>query len=250
MGQTTYNRKLLTKLIEVAATKRKAKIIVTPECAVHGYMDPTTDTVWTKDAPENANEKPVKDVAEPIPGDSTKYFATLAVKYKIYLCLGLIEVANGKYYNAQVLLNPKGKLIGHHRKQAMWMIGDGSWMTKGEREPQVIETEYGRLGMKICYDLHVMPEKLAAKKADIVLYSIGWYGGNTKNWYKNTFPLRYVMLHGFALIGANWCAAPKRPSWDGANYSTIYDKTGKVLKMASGKRRVQIVTAEIPLGEK
>jgi hypothetical protein len=37
-------------------------------------------------------------------------------------------------------------------------------------------------GLMICFDFHTLPPLLAKQEADIVLYSVGWYGPNEKNW--------------------------------------------------------------------
>jgi predicted amidohydrolase len=184
MGKIKHNREVLTRLIEKASEKG-AKIIVTPECAVTGYMDPANNITWSKDEPDE-KELAIQDAAETVPGPSTKYFSELAKKHKIYLCIGLAEKADKQFYNSQVLFDPKGNIIGHHRKQNRWPPGDGMWVSKGEKLLQVIDTPFGKLGMMICYDTHVLAEKLGEKKADIVLYSVGWYGLNTKGWYRLT----------------------------------------------------------------
>lgn len=245
MGQIEYNRKLLTRLIERAA-KAGAKIVVLPECAVHGYMDPGRDRTWAA-KPTEAGQLPAKDVAEAVPGPSTRYFATLAKRHGIYLVVPLIETADGRFYNAQVLLGPAGKLLLHHRKHALWAPGDAAWATRGDRPVQVADTPFGRLGLMICYDVHELPKKLAEAKADIVLYSVGWYGPNTKFWYTDVFPRRYVVPNRFAVVAANWSADRGAPGWPGIGYSCITARTGKVLAMAKTTRGPEIVIADLPI---
>ena len=246
MGEVGYNRKLLTRMIEVAAG-RGAAIVVTPECAVQGYLDPLRDVAWTKAAARADRRRPVAAVAEPVPGAATRYFGRLAAKYKLYLCLGMIEAADGKFYNAQVLLDPKGEIAAHHRKQTLWPPGDISAFEKANEKVQVVETEYGRLGLMICYEVHTRPPKLARAKADIVLYSVAWYGGNTRNWFRNLFPRLHVKPHGYAVIAANWSSPLKGPSWAGAGYSAIYDASGKVLAQVDSARKPRVLVAELPL---
>lgn len=247
MGRLGYNRRILTELITRAASKG-AKIIVTPECAVSGYMNPLDQITWAEDKPNN-RELPVQLVGEQVPGASTKYFGEIAAKEKIYLCISLVEKFEKKFYNTQVLLDPEGKIVGHHRKQNLWSMGDLSWATPGNRKAQVIATPYGKLGLMICYDVHLMPEKLKALEADLVLYSVGWYGGNGKNWFRHIFPVKHVKPNNFAVISANWAAPNPEDSWEGSGYSTIYAATGKVLSSAKATGN-GIIYAELPVKTK
>jgi predicted amidohydrolase len=245
MGEVRRNRALLTQLVHNAAEKG-AKIIVTPECAVCGYMDPATEMKWSSRPEAGDPEMDVNRVAETIPGPSTKHFAALAGKLGAYLCIGLIEKSDGKFYNSQVLLDPHGEIAAHHRKRAPWAPGDGLWMTKGDRPIQVVDSPYGRLGLMICRDYHVLPELLAKKRADIVLYSVGWYAPNPKGWFSILFPRKVVVPNRFSVVAANWSAEKGSPGWPGHGYSCIISSRGELLGMAAGTRGSEIVIADLP----
>jgi predicted amidohydrolase len=247
MGRVDYNRALLTGLIEEAVAGG-AKIVVMPECAVHGYMDPGTDVRWTATHPgTNTDLLSLGKTPEPVPGPSTEYFSKLAAKHRIYLCVALIERDGEKFYNSQVLLSPAGKIVAHHRKKHLWSPGDGLWASEGDKPVQVVDSEYGRLGLMICYEVHNLPKLLAQNKADIVLYSVGWYGPNTEFWYKSVFPRRYVIPNGFAVVVANWSAEPESAGWPGQGYSCIIDRKGSVLSMARTTQGSEIVFGDLPV---
>lgn len=243
MGAVEANRTMLARLINHAATNG-AKIIVTPECSITGYMNPARDCVWSSSA---TNRLFVGRFAEPVPGPSTKFFATIASNRAIYLCIALAESSGTNFFNTQVLLNPRGEIIAHHRKKNPWPMGDATWVTPGDRDPQAVETEYGRLGLMICYDTHLMPPKLAALHADIVLYSIGWYGPNTAGWFRNIFPERYVKPNHFAVIGSNWTGDKTSGAWQGQGFSFILDRDGEVLVMADDIPAPRIIYADLPI---
>jgi len=244
MGEVERNRKLLTGLVEKAVAQ-KAKIVVLPECAVHGYMDPGRDHTWSAKA-KGEGVLAVQRVAEAVPGPSTKHFGELAKKLGIYLVVPLIEAAEEEFYNAQVLLGPDGTVLLHHRKWNLWPPGDGLWASPGNRTVRVADTPVGRLGLMICYDVHRLPEELKKAGADIVLYSVGWYGPNTETWFSDVFPRRYVVRNGFAVVAANWSAEPGAPGWEGHGYSCIVAPDGKVLAMAKTTRGDEIVLADLP----
>lgn len=245
MGEIAYNRTLLTRCIERAA-QAGAKIVVTPECAVQGYMDPGRDKVWSQRL-RGKGRLPVGEVAEAVPGPSTRYFGQLARRLRIYLAIGLIEAAEGRFHNSQALVGPDGRMLLHHRKQKLWPPGDGLWVTAGKRPLQVLDTPYGRLGLMICYEVHRLPKPLGAAQVDIVLYSIGWFGPNTKGWYTDTFPRRYVAPNGFAIVCSNWSADEGAPGWEGIGYSCVIDRDGTVLAMARAERGTEIVIADLPV---
>lgn len=205
MGDIEYNRRQLTDQITEAA-KRGAVIVVLPECAVSGYMDPGRNLSWTSEDKPRDGLIPVRPVAEAVPGPSTERFAQLAKTLKIYLTVPLIEKSQGSFFNAVVLIDPKGKIVAHHRKCALWAPGDGSWATRAERAVETVDTPFGRVGLMICYEVHDLPQELAKAKVDIVLYSVGWYGPNTDTWFQKTFPTRFVVPNQFSVVVANWSA--------------------------------------------
>ena len=226
MGETRRNRRKLERLIRDAASQG-AKIIVTPECALQGYMEPGYDNVWASEPSEGC--LPVAEVAETVPGESTDHFADLARELDLYLALGLIEKADGRFYNTQVLLDPEGRVAGHHRKRRLWAPGDGLWASEGNLPLPVIDTPHGRLGMMICYDFRELMPRYAEKGIDILLYSVGWFGLNTDSWFRERFPDSHVRTHGFAVIAANWAASPQDADWSGHGYSSIYDPAGRII---------------------
>jgi predicted amidohydrolase len=245
MGKISYNRELLTKLITQAA-EQKAQIVVLPECAVHGYMNLPQDQKWSVKADAEKGELAVEEVAEPVPGSSTRYFAALAKKLNIYLALPLIEVHAGKYYNALVLLDGAGEIAAHHRKHALWPPGDAAWAAEGDGAAQVVTTPFGRVGLMICFDVHRMPARLKAARADIVLYAVGWYGPNTENWFKERFPEKYVAPNQFAVVAANW-SSDAGESWEGRGYSCVIGRDGSVLAMAKTVEGSEIIFADLPV---
>ena len=243
MGDTEGNVDNLVALIRQAA-RGGAKIVVTPECAVQGYLHAPSWTSWTS---ETNKEFSVSRVAEAVPGPSTELFSALAKELHLFLCIGMIEGAGGRFFNAQVLFAPDGGLIAHHRKKALWTPGDSLWCSEGTLPVQVVDSPYGRLGLMICYDFHRLPEKLAEQKADIVLYSVGWYGPNEKSWFSKQFPQKAVVPYGFSVVAANWSGVTEEDEWPGRGYSSVIAGDGTVLGMAQSVFGDEVVWADIPL---
>jgi predicted amidohydrolase len=243
MGKTAENILNITKLVRQAA-QLGAKIVVLPECSVQGYFEPISETSWSSDG---TNGKDVRPIAEPVPGPSTALFGRLADELNIYLCIGLVEAATNRFYNSQVLLSPDGKLVAHHRKKALWTPGDSCWCTPGDLPIQVVKTEFGNLGLMICFDFHALPPHLAKRQADIVLYSVGWYGPNEKTWFSKSFPAKAVIPYGFHVIAANWTSSTVDQTWPGRGHSCIITREGKVLAMSEKGSGNAIVLADLDL---
>ena len=243
MGKTEENVRNITNLVRQAASQG-AKIVVMPECAVQGYLDPTTWSSWSR---SDDNERAVRSAAEPVPGPTTRLFSRLADDLNIYICLGLIEAASNRFFNAQVLLAPDGAIVAHHRKKSLWTPGDSSWCTAGDLPVQVVDTEFGRLGLMICFDFHALPPLLAKREADIVLYSVGWYGPNEANWFGKIFPAKAVIPYGFDVVAANWSSPMPEQSWPGRGHSCVITREGKVLAMSDAVVGNDIVLADLEI---
>jgi len=119
------------------------------------------------------------EVAEPIPGPSTKLLGELAAKHHFYIVAGLYEREGKAVYNTAVLLGRDGKLLGRYRKVCPPREEVDGGITPGTDYP-VFDADFGRLGLMICWDLQ-FPEvarELAARGAEVILMPI-WGGDET-----------------------------------------------------------------------
>ena len=205
-------------------------------------MDPTTWRNWSK---SDTQSDAVRTVAEPVPGPSTKRLGELAGELEVYICVGLVESDTNGFFNAQVLLGPDGGIAAHHRKKSLWTPGDSTWCTPGKLPVQVVDTEFGRLGLMICYDFHSLPPLLAKRKADIVLYSVGWYGPNEKSWFGQVFPRKAVIPYGFDIVVANWTSTSAEQAWPGRGHSCVINGQGKVLAMSQSVIGNDVIMADL-----
>jgi predicted amidohydrolase len=95
--------------------------------------------------------KKVSELAEPIPGPTCDAFAAAAKRNNVWVVAGLLERDGETIYNTAVLLGRDGKLAGKYRKTHLpreeWTKG----ISPGSEYP-VFETEFGTVGMLVCYD--------------------------------------------------------------------------------------------------
>ena len=96
------------------------------------------------------------DLAEPIPGPSTRFFGELAKEFSVVIVTSLFEKrAPGLYHNTAVVLEKDGSIAGTYRK--MHIPDDPAYyekfyFTPGDLSFHPIQTSVGRLGVMVCWD--------------------------------------------------------------------------------------------------
>jgi predicted amidohydrolase len=113
------------------------------------------------------------EVAEPIPGPSTDYFATLAKRHDFHIVVGLYERDRHLVYNVAVLIGPDGQIAGKYRKVCLPRDEIANGVTPGNEYP-VFDTRLGRIGMMVCYD-GFFPEvarELANRGAEVIAWPV------------------------------------------------------------------------------
>jgi len=117
------------------------------------------------------------DIAEPIPGPSTRRLGEIAKQYNMYIVAALGELDGHAIYNTSVLIGRDGKVKGKYRKVQLPREEIEAGVTPGESYP-VFETDFGTIGMMVCWDnQYAEPARaLAIQGAEIILMPI--WGGN------------------------------------------------------------------------
>ena len=123
------------------------------------------------------------DLAETIPGPSTKALGAAAREKKLSVIVPLFEKrAPGLYHNSAAVIGPDGEIIGIYRK--MHIPDDPGYyekfyFTPGDLGFRSFDTPAGRIGTLICWD-QWYPEAArltALRGAGILFYptAIGWH---------------------------------------------------------------------------
>jgi len=109
---------------------------------------------------------------EPVPGPTTEFLGGLAREHNGYCAVCLDEIDNGTVYNAAVLIGRDGNVAGKYRKVHL-PPQERVYATPGNGFP-VFETDFGRVGFSICYDI-MFPEsaRCAAMNGAALLVHIG-----------------------------------------------------------------------------
>lgn len=116
------------------------------------------------------------DIAEPIPGPSTRLYGELAKRFGVVIVTSLFEKrAAGLYHNTAVVIEKDGSIAGMYRK--MHIPDDPAYyekfyFTPGDLGFHPIDTSVGRLGVLVCWD-QWYPEAarlMALQGAQILIY--------------------------------------------------------------------------------
>lgn len=122
------------------------------------------------------------NLAEPIPGPSTRFYSDVAAGFGIVLVTSLFEKrAPGLYHNTAVVFDRDGSIAGKYRK--MHIPDDPGfyekfYFTPGDLGFEPIQTSLGKLGVLVCWD-QWYPEAarlMALRGAEVLIYptAIGW----------------------------------------------------------------------------
>jgi len=236
-GTTEENLEGMTAMIEEAVESSKnLDIIVFPE---YCYYAPTTI-------------EESKKIAEEVPGEFTEAIGKLARKYKINIIPGsFVEKAEGgKVHNTVVFINREGKLIGKYRKVHLFdAIGykESDYVEAGE-EMCVIDTDIGRVGIMVCYDLRFpeLARSMVQKGANILFVPAAFPSGKplpprTDHWD--------LLIRSTALCNLVYVAASNQfGSLHNEHYfgrSSIVDPWGTIISSARGRKDIIYATLDM-----
>ena len=211
----------------------------------------------TRYFPQKEKQGAVK-LAETIPGESTGVFSRLAKELNVVVVAPLFEAEKGKFYNAAVVFDVGGQLVGHYRKihvpQDPYFY-EKNYFSPGNRGYCVVDTAYARVGVLICYD-QWFPEAArinALLGAEIIFYptAIGNVEGEDSsdgNWHDawRTVQRGHAIANGVHVAAVNRVGVEgKLRFWGG---SFVCDSFGTVLKEAS-ETREEVLVVKVNLGK-
>jgi len=151
---------------------------------------------------------------EAIPGPMTDAIGAVARKHGTHAVLGMKERAGGRTFNASVLIGRDGQVIGvYHKVQPTVNEMEGG--TVPGTETPTWETDCGRVGMCICFDLK-FPEvamMLARAGARIVFFSSMFHGGMRHAAWARDYGVFLVVSQSQEAVIVDMCG--QRLAWQG-----------------------------------
>ncbi|MHA1960348.1 MAG: nitrilase-related carbon-nitrogen hydrolase [Candidatus Thorarchaeota archaeon] len=189
--------------------------------------------------------------AEPIPGPLTDRMSKLAKQHGIVLIAPMYEEEEvGIYYNTAVVFNTDGSILGRYRKNHIPQL-QGFWekfyFRPGNLGYPVFETEFGNIGVYICYDRH-FPEgarALGLNGAEIVFNPSATVSGLSEHLWGIEQPA-HAVANGYFIGAIN--RVGEEPWGTGMFYGSSYVADPRGQFVAQGPRdKEEVVVAEIDL---
>jgi beta-ureidopropionase len=124
------------------------------------------------------NKEQLADWAEPIPGPTTDRMAEIADRHSMYVVVPILEIDGGTLYNTAALIGRNGEIVGKYHKYQP-TIGEMEWGVLPGDDAPAFDTDFGKVGMAICFDLKFVEvgQRLAANGARLVVFSSMFVGG-------------------------------------------------------------------------
>ena len=191
----------------------------------------------------------VADLAETVPGPTTEAFALLARRFGTAIVLNLFERDGGRTYDTSPVIGSDGNLLGRTRMVHVTdyaCFHEKGYYAPGDKGAPVFETEFGKIGVAICYDRHY-PEymrALALAGAQVVVIP---QAGAVDEWPEGLYEAEMrvaAFQNGYFTALCN--RVGREPKLDFSGESFVCDPDGRVIARA-GKGREETLFCDLDL---
>ena len=210
------------------AAAQGARLVVLPELFNTGYRVEVRDM----------------ELAEGIPGHTTRWMQDMARRYGIYVAGALLERgADGLIYDTAVLVGAEG-CIGQQRKMHLW-DAESSRFAQGA-EIGVCRLPFATVGLLICYEIGFpeMARIQTLKGADVLLYSSAF--GRARDYVWDLASRSRALENGVYVVACNRCGQEQDTSFAGLSRIVAPDAS---LRAAAGMDGEAVICAEIDLDD-
>jgi predicted amidohydrolase len=228
LGNAERNRSQALRLVE-DALRRGSKIVVLPELWLTGYA------------------RNIHELAEDVfRGPTVTALVRLAREYNAYIFGSIPEKgADGRLYNSMPIVTPNG-VVDVYRKAHMFKLINEHLIFSPGNKLVVLDTEFGRVGFAICYDIRFteMIRAMVFNGIKILVVPAEWPCQRVDAWI--------ALVRGRAVENQIYVIAANRVGKDDTGrycgHSAIVNPYGDYVAEAGSKEEV-ILTADIDLEE-
>ncbi len=194
-------------------------------------------------------------VAESIPGPTTERLSVLAARHRMFILGGsILERVPGesRFSNTSTLFDRAGNLIARYRKLHLFdvdLAGQAPYRESATMAPggEVVtaDTEFGRVGLSICYDLR-FPElyrSLASQGAEIIFVPAAFTLHTGKDHWEVLLRARAIENQTYVVAPAQLGAHP--PARECYGNSLVADPWGSVIARAPNRVGITLATLDL-----
>lgn len=179
-------------------------------------------------------------IAEDLNGPTVRRFREAAKRHRMMLLLGSVHERSGdapdRVYNTAVLIGRDGEILAAYRKLKLFdvdlpnvSIKESDTIIPGSAPPPVVDTDIGRVGLTICFDLRFpeLYQSLRARGAEIVFVPSNFTASTGEAHWS-------ILLRARAVENQFFVAAPAQtgqhnPAYRSHGHSMVVDPWGRVL---------------------
>jgi predicted amidohydrolase len=210
--------------------------------------------VW----PCQGSSSKIRAAAEPIPGPRTDRLGELARRHRMWIFGGsVIEAQGDRVFNTSLLFDRDGELVATYRKIHLFdadppggVPSRESFVFSAGDQVVTADTEFGRAGLSICYDVR-FPElyrQLAVRGAVLIFVPSAFRYETGKDHWDPLLRARAIEDQAFVIAPAQWGTwGPEGRERRNFGNSLVADPWGRVIARAPDG--VGVTLAEVDLGE-
>jgi predicted amidohydrolase len=200
----------------------------------------------------------MREAAEPLDGPRVARLAEAARRHRTWLHGGsVLELSGERVFNTSVLFDRDGELVATYRKIHLFdadppgaVPSRESFLFTAGDQVVTAQTEFGRVGLSICYDLR-FPElyrQLAVQGATILFVPAAFRHETGKDHWDVLVRARAIEDQAFVVAAAQWGTwGPQGRERRNFGNSVVVDPWGRVVARAPDG--VGVTVAEIGLAE-
>ena len=224
------------------------------EAAAGGADLAALPEVW----PRQGSAPQVREAAESLDGPRVARLAEVARRHRMWVHGGsVIELDGERVFNTSVLFDREGELVATYRKIHLFdadppgaVPSRESLLYAAGQDVVTVETEFGRLGLSICYDVR-FPElyrSLAVQGATIAFVPAAFrYETGVDHW-EVLLRARAIEEQAFVVAAAQWGTwGPAGRQRRNFGHSLVADPWGRLVAVAPDG--VGVTMAELDLAE-
>jgi deaminated glutathione amidase len=210
--------------------------------------------VW----PCQGSAQQVRAAAEPLDGPRVKQLAEVARRYRMWIHGGsVLELDGDRVFNTSVLVDRAGELVATYRKIHLFdadppgaVPSRESFLFAAGEQVVTADTEFGRVGLSICYDVR-FPElyrQMAVAGATILFLPSAFRFETGKDHWDVLVRARAIEDQAFVVAAAQWGTwGPAGRERRNFGKSMVVDPWGRIVARADDG--VGVTVAELDLEE-
>lgn len=221
------------------AARGGAQLVCYPELAFEPFY------------PQKPAADRVADLAEPVPGPTTRAFAARAAALGVVVVLNLFERDGERTFDCTPVIDADGTLVGRTRMVHITdypCFHETGYYSPGDTGAPVFDTRAGKIGVAICYDRHY-PEYLRALALGGAELVVVPQAGAADEWPEGLFEAEMrvaAFQNGFFTALANRVGEEEKLTFAGESF--VCDPAGRVVARAPALEEA-ILFADLDLAE-